>query len=147
MLIPARVRSMCAPTMFSSSCALPSPASAGSHLPLFGRFIGTTAQSNFSSTCMSVVRHLPSRTGLRIFPEAHWRSPGSRACCLVSVPGLLDYAGPDSHSRLTRLPYCLPLSRNRVGILFFRLFEAQSPRPLTPPAYASKHISRCAPQN
>jgi len=89
----------------------------------------------------------PSRTGLRILPKAHWRSPGSRACCLVSVHGLLDYAGPDSHSRITRPPCCLPLSRNRVGILFFRLFEAQSPRPLTPPAYASKHISRCAPQN
>jgi hypothetical protein len=88
------------------------------------------------------VRLLPSRAGLRIFPKAHWRSPGSRACCLVSVPGLFDYAGPDSHSQLTRLPCCLPLSRNRVGILFFRLFEAQSPRPLTPPAYASKPTSR-----
>jgi hypothetical protein len=42
--------------MFSSSCTLPSPASAGSYLPLFGRFTGTTAQSDFSSTCMSVVR-------------------------------------------------------------------------------------------
>jgi hypothetical protein len=64
------------------------------------------------------------------FPKAYWRSPGYRACCLVSVPGLFDYAGPDSHSRLTLLPRCLPLSRNRVGILFFRVFEAQSPRPL-----------------
>src|SRR5664279_5488206 len=42
--------------MFSSSCTLPSPASAGSCPPLFGRFTGTTAQSDFSSTCMSVVR-------------------------------------------------------------------------------------------
>ncbi len=41
--------------MFSSSCALPSPTSAGSCLPLFGWFIGTTAQSDFSSTCMSVL--------------------------------------------------------------------------------------------
>ena len=47
---------MCAPTMFSSSCALPSPASAESHLSLFGQFISTTTQSDFSSTCMSVVR-------------------------------------------------------------------------------------------
>ena len=52
----------------------------------------------------------PSRTGLRIFPKAHWRSPGSRACCFLGVRGLLDYAGPDSHSRITRPPCCLPLS-------------------------------------
>jgi hypothetical protein len=132
MLIPALVRSMCAPTMFSSSCALPSPTSAGSHLPLFGQFIGTTAQSDFSSTYMSVVWHLPSRTGLRTFPKACWRSPGSRACCFLSVRGLLDYAGPDSHSRITQPPYCLPPSRKGVGILFFRLFEARSPRPPMP---------------
>jgi hypothetical protein len=42
--------------MFSFICALPSPASAGSCLPLVGRFIGTIAQSDFSSTGMSVVR-------------------------------------------------------------------------------------------
>jgi len=42
--------------MFSSSCTLPSPTSAGSCPPLFGRFTGNTAQSDFSSTCMSVVR-------------------------------------------------------------------------------------------
>jgi hypothetical protein len=42
--------------MFSFICALPSPASAGSCPPLFGRFTGTTAQSDFSSTYMSVVR-------------------------------------------------------------------------------------------
>src|ERR1019366_1213836 len=42
--------------MFSFICALPSPASAGSCLPLFGRFTGSTAQSDFSSACVSVVR-------------------------------------------------------------------------------------------
>ena len=47
--------------MFSSSCALPSPASAESCLPLFGRFTGTTAQSDFSSTCMSAVRFMALR--------------------------------------------------------------------------------------
>jgi len=25
-----------------------------------------------------------------------------------SVPGFFDYAGPDSHSRVTQLPFCLP---------------------------------------
>src|SRR6185503_6820708 len=42
--------------MFSSICALPSPASAGSCPPLFGWFTGTTAQSDFSDTYTSVVR-------------------------------------------------------------------------------------------
>jgi hypothetical protein len=30
----------------------------------------------------------PSRTGLRKLPKAHWRSPGSRPCCFLSVHGL-----------------------------------------------------------
>ena len=38
--------------MFSLVCALPSPASAEGLPPLFGWFTGTTAQSDFSSTCM-----------------------------------------------------------------------------------------------
>jgi hypothetical protein len=42
--------------MFSFICALPSPASAGSCPPLFGRFTGTIAQSDFSGAYMSVVR-------------------------------------------------------------------------------------------
>jgi len=46
---------MCIPTLFSSSCTLPFPTSAGIHLLLFGQFIGTTAQSDFSSTCMSAL--------------------------------------------------------------------------------------------
>ena len=50
----------------------------------------------------------PSRTGLDPKTKACWRSPGSRACCFISVRGFLDYAGPDSHSRVTQPPYCLP---------------------------------------
>src|SRR5882757_6866296 len=41
--------------MFSSSCTLPSPTSAEAVASLFGWFTGTTAQSDFSSTYMSVV--------------------------------------------------------------------------------------------
>ena len=55
---------------------------------------------------------------------------------------VIDYAGPDNHSRLTRLPYCLPPTRHGVGILIYRFFEAQSPRPPLPPAYASSDTSR-----
>jgi hypothetical protein len=50
----------------------------------------------------------PSRTGLRQVAKAHWRSPGSRACCFSACAGSHDYAGPESHSRITRLPFCLP---------------------------------------
>ena len=74
----------------------------------------------------------PSRTGLPQLAKACWRSPGSRACCFISVRGFLDYAGPDRHSRVTQPPYCLPPTRKRVGILIFRLFEAQWPGPPIP---------------
>jgi len=85
--------------MFSSTCALPSPASAGSCLPLFGRFTGSTAQSDFSSTYTSAVRFMafadrPSHTLEGVLEI-------SRFSCMLflSVRGLLDYAGPDSYSR------------------------------------------------
>jgi len=73
-----------------------------------------------------------SQTGLPRQAKACWRSPGSRACCFLGVHGLFDYAGPDSHSRITQPPYCLPPSQKGVGILIFRLYEAQSPRPPMP---------------
>src|SRR5712671_2462081 len=49
--------------LFPSGEALPSTTSAGSCLPLFGRFLGTTASSDFSSAYMLGVRLLPSRAG------------------------------------------------------------------------------------
>src|SRR6516165_9911465 len=67
----------------------------------------------------------PLRTGLDLSTKTYRRSPGSRACCFLSVRGFYDYAGPNSHSRLTRLPCCLPPLRKGVGILIYRLFEAQ----------------------
>jgi hypothetical protein len=39
--------------------------------------------------------------------------------------GSNDYAGPDSHSRITQPPCCLPPTHQGVGILINRLFEAQ----------------------
>src|SRR5712664_2367238 len=50
----------------------------------------------------------------------------------LSVRGFSDYAGPTVHSRLAWLPCCLPLTRNKVGILIYGLFAAQSPRPPVP---------------
>src|SRR5229473_1652020 len=55
------VRTTAACRLFPSGEALPS--SAGSCLPLFGRFLGTTASSDFSSAYMLGVRLLPSRAG------------------------------------------------------------------------------------
>ena len=118
--------------MFPFVCALPSPASAESCPPLFGRFTGCTAQSDFSGTCMSALR-------LVAFADRPWLSDQgvleiSRFSCMLflSVRGFLDYAGPTVHSRLAWLPCCLPPTRNEVGILIYGLFAAQSPRPPMP---------------
>ena len=72
--------------MFSFICALPSPASSGSCPPLFGRFTGNTAQSDFSSACVSVVR-------LCAFMDR----PSSITEGALEI-SRRDYAGPDSHS-------------------------------------------------
>src|SRR6202158_6077866 len=57
------VRTTAACRLFPSGEALPSTTSAGSCLPLFGRFVGTTTSSDFSSAYMLGVRLLPSRAG------------------------------------------------------------------------------------
>src|ERR1700756_5119725 len=44
--------------MFSFVCALPSPASAKGCPSLFGWLTGSTAQSDFSTTCVSAVRFM-----------------------------------------------------------------------------------------
>ncbi len=50
------VRTAAACRLFPLGRALPSTSSAGSHLPLFGRFFGTRARSDFSPACMFSVR-------------------------------------------------------------------------------------------
>src|SRR5258706_8857107 len=57
------VRTTAARRLFTSGEALPSTTSAGSCLPLFDRFLGTTTSSDFSSAYMLGVRLLPSRAG------------------------------------------------------------------------------------
>src|SRR5258708_3596675 len=57
------VRTTAACRLFPSGEALPSTTSAGSCLPLFGRFLGTTASSDSSSAYILGVRLLPSRAG------------------------------------------------------------------------------------
>jgi hypothetical protein len=55
------VRTTAACRLFPSGEALPSTTSAGSYLPLFGRFVGTTTSSDLSSAYMLGARLLPSR--------------------------------------------------------------------------------------
>src|SRR5258708_526402 len=118
--------------MFSLVCALPSPASAEGCPPLFGWFTGITTQSDFSGTYMSAVRFVAfaDRPG----SSDQGALEISRFSCMLflSVRGFSDYAGPNSHSRLARLPYCLPPTLNGVGILIYGLFAAQWPRPPVP---------------
>ena len=57
------VRTTAACRLFPLGEALPSTTSAGSCLPLFDRFLGTTTSSDFSSAYMLGVRLLPSRAG------------------------------------------------------------------------------------
>src|SRR6266571_8266443 len=118
--------------MFSSVCALPSPASAEGCPSLFGWFTGTTAQSDFSCTCTSAVRFMAFADRSCSFVQDVQEISRFSCMLFLSVRGFLDYAGPDSHSRITWLPCCLPPTRNGVGILIYGLFAAQSPRPPMP---------------
>src|SRR5580698_4440219 len=74
-----------------------------------------------------------------------WRSPGSRACCFLACAG--SQTTQDRTATRDNAAAVLPSSYSEgVGILIYRLFEAQSPRPPMPPAYASKLASRWVPQ-
>ena len=84
------------PAAFSLVCALPSTTSADALASLFGRFTGTTAQSESSSAYMSGL-------WLLAFPDRPDRSGTLEAsrfsCCpegtqFLGVPGVFDYAGP-----------------------------------------------------
>src|SRR6202022_1347796 len=118
--------------MFPPRRGLSSPTSAEGCPSLFGWFTGTAAQSDFSGTCMSAVRLVAFAD--RPLSSDQGALEISRFSCMLflSVRGFLDYAGPSVHSRLTWLPFCLPPTRNEVGILIYGLFAAQSPRPPIP---------------
>src|SRR5260370_12125505 len=50
----------------------------------------------------------------------------------LSVRGFLDYAGPSNPLAIGVVAVLPSSTRNGVGVLFHRLFEAQSPRPPIP---------------
>src|SRR4249920_155465 len=72
------VRTTAACRLFPSGEALPSTISAGSCLPLFDRFLGTTTSSDFSPAYILGVRLLPSRAG-PAYVRARMRPPRFRA--------------------------------------------------------------------
>src|SRR5216684_7219131 len=118
--------------MFSFVCALPSPTSAEGCPPLFGWFTGSTAQSDFSGTCVSAVwfmafadRPCSSDQGVLEI---------SRFSCMLflSVRGFSDYAGPDNPLAYSVVVVLPSSTRKGVGVLYHRLFEAQSPGPPMP---------------
>src|SRR5438094_150105 len=76
-----------------------SPASAEACASLFDWFTGTTAQSDFSGTCMSAVWFMAFADRSCSF-EQDVREISRFSCMLfLSVRGFSDYAGPNSHSR------------------------------------------------
>src|ERR1019366_8923945 len=111
--------------MFSLVCALPSPASAEGCPSLFGWFTGTTAQSDFSCTFASAVRFMAFADGS--WPVDQDVQEISRFSCMLflSVRGFLDHAGPDNPLAVNLVVVLPSSTRNRVGVLFHRLFEAQ----------------------
>jgi hypothetical protein len=138
---------MYALTMFSSSCTLLSPTSAGSHLPLFGQFIGTTAQSDFSSTCMSVVRLLAFTDRPSHIPEGALEI--SRFSCMLfswraRALRLRRTGQPLANSAAAVLPSSISEGSRHPVLPAFR-------SSITPPtkasAYASSDTSRCHPQD
>jgi hypothetical protein len=85
----------------------------------------------------------PSRTGLDRKNQGVLEISRFSCMLFLAYADSIDYAGSDNHSRITRLSCCLPPTRHGVGILIYRFFEAQSPRPPMPPFYASSDTSRC----
>src|SRR6478752_5258120 len=80
--------------MFSLVCALPSPASAEARASLFGRFTGTTAQSDFSCTFTSAVRFRAFADRSCSFEQDVQEISRFSCMLFLSVRGFLDYAGP-----------------------------------------------------
>jgi len=110
---------------------------------LFGRFTGSTAQSDFSSACVSVVRLCAFTDRPSSITEGALEISRFSCMLFLSVRGFLDYAGPDSHSRLTRLPCCLPPTRQGVGILIWRFSKLNHPAHRCLGLRFATHLAMC----
>ena len=101
--------------MFSLVRALPSPTSAEDCSPLFGWFIGTSARSDFSGTCMPALWLSAFADRSRSWWDRDAPEISRFSCILfLSVPGFLDYAGPPGHSRSIATSRVAFLVGNRV---------------------------------
>jgi len=101
--------------MFSLIRALPSATSAEDCSPLFGWFIGTSARSDFSGTCMPALWLSAFADRSRSWSDRDAPEISRFSCILfLSVPGFLDYAGPTDHSRFNATSRVAFLVGNRV---------------------------------
>ena len=138
------VRTTAACRLFPSGEALPSTTSAGSCLPLFGRFLSSTASSDFSSAYMLGVRLLPSRAGPAQVRE-RMRPPRFRNKELLHVRNVSDCA---------RFFPCKPLRHGRCCLLVSELdrhlgirpVSQLNTRPVVSPVNASRLPSRPEPR-
>jgi hypothetical protein len=128
---------------FSLACALHSAASAEAFASLFGRFIGTMAQSALPQNVHARMMVLsPSRTGLL----AQTALKFSRFSCTLfpDMPRLFDYAEPNGHSRIAQLAgVAFPLTErggSRLQILGAQ--SSRSPVPLSMLRYDSSRSHR-----
>jgi len=112
---------------------------------LFDWFTGTTAQSDFSCTFASAARFVAFFGPVLFFSsKTYRRSPGSRACCFLSVRGFLDYAGPTIHLRLAWfavLPSSLPETESASCSIGFSKLNSPAHRYLC--LRFKRHTSRC----
>ena len=127
--------------MFSSVCALPSKVSAEDRSSLFDWFTGSTAQSDFSSTCVSAVRFMALGPASILRPKRTGDLP-----VLVHVVSqraqVLRLRRTETTTRdLAWLPCCLPpQERSRHPVP--SAFRSSIARPTDTSVYASSGISR-----
>ena len=138
------VRTTAACRLFPSGEALPSTTSAGSCLPLFGRFLSTTASSDFSSAYMA------RRTAIA-FPSRPGTSPGTDETSQVPHKELLHVRKVFDCARF--FP-CKPLRHGRCCLLVSELdrhlgirpVSQLNTRPVVSPVNASRLPSRAEPR-
>jgi hypothetical protein len=133
--------------MFSLVCTLSSPTSAEDRAPLFSRFTVTTVQSDPSRPCMAAVRRSAFAARSRSYRDRGGLDVSRFSCMLLlGVQRVFDYAGPTSHSRLTR-PVVLPSPSGEWGRRPGGNFRSSIAPPADALVYASSVISRCRPQD
>src|SRR6266853_3007958 len=138
------VRTTAACRLFPSGEALPSTTSAGSCLPLFGRFLGTTASSDFSSAYILGVRLLPSRScPARL--RARVRPPRFRAKNFSTFTRSPTARG-SSHASQYAMEDVAFSSAVRDRHLGIRPVSQLNTRPVVSPVNASRLPSRAEPR-